>query len=66
MVQQLHPEMQNVYVSGYTEVPVAQQLIADGATLMQKPISRRELLRKVDEILHGYSLGVSLVVDPTI
>ena len=49
----LHPEMQALYVSGYAEVPVAQQLIAEGAMLLQKPVSRMDLLKKVDEMLHG-------------
>jgi len=52
-LQALHPETQVLYVSGYAEVPVAQQLIADGATLLQKPISRMDLLKKVDAILHS-------------
>ncbi len=48
----LHPEAKVLYVSGYAEVPVAQQLIADGAILLQKPLSRGDLLSKVDEMLH--------------
>ncbi|MGZ7057788.1 MAG: PAS domain-containing hybrid sensor histidine kinase/response regulator [Candidatus Angelobacter sp.] len=51
-VRASHPEMQVLYVSGYAEVPVAQQLIAEGAILLQKPLSRGDLLRKVDEMLH--------------
>ena len=50
-VQALHPEAKVLYVSGYAEVPVAQQLVAEGAILMQKPVSGRELLKKVDEML---------------
>src|ERR1700722_7141590 len=41
-----------LYVSGYAEVPVAQRLIAEGAILLQKPLSRGDLLSKVDEMLH--------------
>jgi len=52
-LQRLHPEMQVLYVSGYAEVPVAQQLIAEGATLLQKPVSRVDLLQHVDSILHA-------------
>jgi PAS domain S-box-containing protein len=52
-LQKLHPEMQAFFVSGYAEVPVAQQLIAEGAVLLQKPVSRIDLLKKVDEILHS-------------
>ena len=48
----LHPEAKVLYVSGYAEVPVAQQLIAEGAILLQKPLSRSDLLSKVDEMLH--------------
>jgi PAS domain S-box-containing protein len=51
-VRALHPEAKVLYVSGYAEVPVAQQLIAEGAILLQKPLSRSDLLRKLDEMLH--------------
>ena len=51
-VQTLHPEAQVLYVSGYAEAPVAQQLISKGAIFMQKPVSRIDLLRKVDQLLH--------------
>jgi len=51
-VRRIHPETQVLYISGYTEAPVAQQLIDEGAILMQKPISRKDLLRKVDEMIH--------------
>jgi two-component system cell cycle sensor histidine kinase/response regulator CckA len=51
-LQALHPEMQVLYVSGYAEVPVAQQLVSEGATVLQKPILRMDLLKKVDQMLH--------------
>ena len=51
-VRALHPEAKVLYVSGYADVPVAQQLIAEGAILLQKPLSRGDLLSKVDEMLH--------------
>ena len=51
-IQALHPEAKVLFVSGYAEVPVAQKLISGGAVFMQKPVSRRYLLRKVDEMLH--------------
>ena len=51
-VQALHPETKVLFVSGYAEVPVAQKLIAEGAILLQKPVSRRDLMRQVGEILH--------------
>jgi two-component system, cell cycle sensor histidine kinase and response regulator CckA len=51
-VQALHPETKFLFISGYTEVPVAQKLIEDGARLLQKPVSRSDLMRNVDEILH--------------
>jgi len=54
-IQALHHETKILYVSGYAEVPVAQQLIAEGAILMLKPVSRKDLLRKVDEMLHPRS-----------
>jgi PAS domain S-box-containing protein len=52
MVQALHPETKVLFVSGYAEVPVTQKLIEEGAMLLQKPVSRNDLMRKVDEILH--------------
>jgi len=51
-VQALHPETKALFVSGYAEVSVGQKLIAKGAILLLKPVSRSELMRKVDEILH--------------
>jgi two-component system NtrC family sensor kinase len=51
-VQALHPETRVLFVSGYAEVPVAQRLIEQGAIFLQKPVSRSDLMRKVDEILH--------------
>jgi two-component system, cell cycle sensor histidine kinase and response regulator CckA len=51
-MQALHPEAKVLYVSGYAEVPVAQQLIDQGAILMQKPVWRKDLLRKIHEMLH--------------
>lgn len=52
-LQTLHPEMRPLFVSGYAEVPVTQQLIASGAALLQKPLSREDLLRKVGEMLQS-------------
>ena len=51
-IRALHPEARVLYVSGYAEGPVAQQLVSEGASFMQKPVSRIELLRKVDQMLH--------------
>jgi two-component system cell cycle sensor histidine kinase/response regulator CckA len=51
-LRELHPDAQVLYVSGYAEVPVAQQLVSEGAIVMQKPVSRIDLLKKVDELLH--------------
>jgi two-component system cell cycle sensor histidine kinase/response regulator CckA len=52
-LQALHPEMRPLFVSGYAEVPVTQQLIACGAALLQKPIAREDLMRKVAEMLQS-------------
>jgi two-component system NtrC family sensor kinase len=51
-VRAIHPETKVLFVSGYAEVPVAQTLIEQGAILLQKPVSRSDFMRKVDEILH--------------
>ncbi len=48
-----HPEVRVLYVSGYAETPIVQELIAEGAVLLQKPLSRMTLLTKVDELLHS-------------
>lgn len=58
-VQALHPETQALYVSGYAEDAAAQQLIAEGAVFLQKPVSRRDFLAKVEEMLHLASAGGS-------
>lgn len=51
-LRQFHPEAQVLYVSGYAEVPVAQQLVSEGVLVLQKPVLRIDLLEKVDELLH--------------
>jgi DNA-binding NtrC family response regulator len=51
-IQAMHSEAKVLYVSGYADVPVAQQLITEGATFLQKPVLRGDLLRKIDEMLH--------------
>jgi two-component system cell cycle sensor histidine kinase/response regulator CckA len=51
-VQELHPETKVLFISGYAEIPLAQALIAQGDILLQKPVLRGDLMRKVDEILH--------------
>jgi len=48
-----HPEIQALYVTGYAETPLVQELIAEGAVLLQKPLCRMTLLTKVDELLHS-------------
>jgi two-component system cell cycle sensor histidine kinase/response regulator CckA len=62
-LQALHPEMKALYVSGYVEVPIAQQLVADGAVLLQKPVLRMELLNKVDQMLHPRESDPSMLQD---
>lgn len=57
-IQALHPEANVLYVTGYAEAPLVQQLVSQGAALMQKPVSGRELLNKVDVMLRfGGSRG---------
>ncbi len=48
-----HSEVQALYVSGYAEAPIVQELIAEGAVILQKPVARMTLLTKVDELLHS-------------
>jgi response regulator RpfG family c-di-GMP phosphodiesterase len=51
-VQAVHPETKVLFVSGYAEGTVVQKIIAAGATLLQKPVSRSDLMREVDRMLH--------------
>jgi len=51
-VQAAHPETRVLFVSGYAEGSVVQEIIEGGGVLLQKPVSRSDLLREVDEILH--------------
>jgi two-component system cell cycle sensor histidine kinase/response regulator CckA len=51
-VQAIHPETKALFVSGYAEVPLAQVLVSQGSVLLRKPVSRGDLMRKVDELLH--------------
>lgn len=50
-IRSLHPESQVLYMSGYADAPVAQQLVEKGAVLLQKPVTRKELLLQIDELL---------------
>jgi PAS domain S-box-containing protein len=57
-IQALHPEANVLYVTGYAAAPLVQQLVSQGAVIMQKPVSGRALLKKVNEMLRlGGSLG---------
>ncbi len=51
----MHPEIKVLYVSGYVEAPLVQKLIQEHATLLQKPITRADLLANVDAMLHSSS-----------
>jgi len=51
-VQASHPETKVLFVSGYAEGSVVQKVIEARAVLLQKPVSRSDLMREVDEILH--------------
>jgi PAS domain S-box-containing protein len=57
-VQTVHPEMKALFVSGYADVQMAQILVEQGAVLLRKPVSRGDLMRKVDELLH---LNINMV-----
>ena len=48
-----HPEMKVVYMSGYTGELVAHQGLKDGIRLLEKPFTRADLLKMVDEALGG-------------
>jgi two-component system, cell cycle sensor histidine kinase and response regulator CckA len=55
-MQAAHPEMRVLYISGYAEPSVSQLIATQGAVLLQKPLSRSELLQRVHEILHPLEL----------
>jgi two-component system cell cycle sensor histidine kinase/response regulator CckA len=44
------PDMRVLYMSGYTEEPVA-DLVGDGVEFLQKPFSIKELVAKMHELL---------------
>jgi two-component system, cell cycle sensor histidine kinase and response regulator CckA len=49
----IHPKIKVLYVSGYVEAPLVQKLIQEHATLLQKPVTRTDLLASVDAMLHS-------------
>jgi len=49
-LKRLHPEMVFLFISGYVDRPILDQVIAE--QFLQKPISRALLLGKVHELLH--------------
>jgi len=51
-LQAIHSEMKALYISGYADAPLLRELIERRAVLMQKPLSRSELLKTVNELLH--------------
>ena len=51
-LQPVRPETRVLYVSGYgADLPNRQKLPADGTTVLEKPYSAKQLLRKVREII---------------
>jgi len=48
---QLRPSLKVLYVSGYTDGAVGEQIIASGAALIQKPLLRTVLAAKLRELL---------------
>lgn len=53
-IQQIHPEIKILFMSGYTANVIANQgILAPGLNFIQKPFSNRDLAVKVREILDG-------------
>jgi CheY-like chemotaxis protein len=56
----LHPKMNVLYVSGYTEDAITHHGVLDGGTaLLQKPFRPSDLARKVCELLDRRNRGIS-------
>jgi PAS domain S-box-containing protein len=47
-----HPELRIVFMSGYTQGIIGTQGVEEGATLLEKPFNRQQLLEAVDAVLH--------------
>ena len=48
------PDIRALFMSGYTDNAIVHQGVLDpGTHFISKPITRDELLRKVQEVLHG-------------
>jgi CheY-like chemotaxis protein len=46
-----HPEIKVVYMSGYTGELVANRGLESGVRLLEKPFTRADLLKTIDEVL---------------
>lgn len=50
-VQQLHPHVRVLFISGYTENEIGDRTGSDGPAFLQKPFESRDLLRRVRQLL---------------
>ncbi len=49
-----HPDTRVLFMSGYTDGEIAKQGVLDpGTTILRKPFTREELIRRVEEVLAG-------------
>ena len=52
-IASLHPDIQALYMSGYTDDPVlSKEIIGPAAEFLQKPLTPSVLPKKLREILH--------------
>jgi CheY-like chemotaxis protein len=56
-LQKVHPEMQVLYISGYTDDAIVRhRIVADGVAFLHKPFVPTTLARKVREVLDGAAI----------
>jgi two-component system cell cycle sensor histidine kinase/response regulator CckA len=58
-VRQIRPETQVLYVTGYSDLLVDESSSHGSSSVLQKPFSREELVRKIQEVLNPTRAGAA-------